>query len=86
MSNLKIVGEIKPPEFKDPVRMLRNIADEIEAGDYGEVNTIAIATFGDAGLQLFGGGSDSLGPSVAMVFQAASIKMCQSLIETEGLL
>ena len=82
--DLKVVGEIKPPEYKDPVQMLRNLADNIENGKYGEVNTIAIATFGDAGLEVFGGGADSVGPTVAMVFQAASMKMCQSLLDFES--
>lgn len=84
--DLKVVGEIKPPEYKDPVKMLRNLADNIESGKHGEVSTIAIATFGDDGLQLFGGGEDSVGPTVAMVFQAASMKMCQSLVDFESTL
>ena len=84
--DLKIVGEIKPPEYKDPVKMLRNLADQIEEGDLGTVHTIAIATFGDAGLEVFGGGDDSVGPTVAMVFQAASMKMCQSLVDFESIL
>lgn len=84
--DLKVVGEIKPPEYKDPVKMLRNLADDIEKEKYGTVHTIAIATFGDAGLEVFGGGDDSVGPTVAMVFQAASMKMCQSLVDFESIL
>lgn len=84
--DLKVVGEIKPPEYKDPVKMLRNLADNIESGKHGEVTTIAVATFGDDGLQLFGGGGDSDGPTVAMVFQAASMKMCKSLVDFESIL
>ena len=84
--DLKVVGEIKPPDYRDPVKMLRNLADNIEAGDYGTVHTIAIATFGDVGLEVFGGGDDSVGPTVAMVFQAASMKMCQSLVDFESIL
>ncbi len=82
--DLKVVGEIKPPDYRDPVKMLRNLANNIEKGEYGEVHTVAIATFGDAGLELFGGGDDSDGPTVAMVFQAASIKMSQSLVDFES--
>ena len=82
--DLKVVGEIKPPEYKDPVKMLRNLADDIENGDYGTVHTIAIATFGDDGLQVFGGGDDSGPPTVGMMFQAASMKMCQSLVDFES--
>jgi hypothetical protein len=65
--------------------MLRNLADDIENGKYGAVNSIAIATFGDDGLQVFGGGIDSEGPVVAMLFQSASMKMCQSLVDHEGI-
>ena len=84
--DLKVVGEIKPPEYKDPVKMLRNLADDIEQGKYGEVTCIAIATFGDDGLQVFGGGADSEGPVIAMMFQSASMKMCQSLVDFESIL
>ena len=84
--DLKVVGEIKPPEYKDPVKMLRNLADDIEAGKHGEVTCIAIATFGDAGLEVFGGGIDSEPPVVGMMFQAASMKMCQSLVDFESTL
>lgn len=83
--DLKVVGEIKPSEYKDPAKMLRNLANDIEAGEFGEVTCIAIATFGDAGLEVFGGGSDSVGPTIAMMFQAASMKMCQSLVDFESI-
>lgn len=56
---LKVVGEIAPPSYKDPAKMLRNIADNIEAGDYGDVTTIVVATWGDNGVDTFGGGKDS---------------------------
>lgn len=84
--HLKVVGEIKPPDYKDPIKMLRNLADSIEKGEYGTVRSIAIATFGDAGLDAFGGGDDSDGSTIAMVFQAASMKMCQSLVDFESIL
>jgi hypothetical protein len=54
-----VVGEIKPPAYRDPVQMLRNLADDIEAGKYGDVETIVIATAGSAGYDTFGGGRDS---------------------------
>jgi hypothetical protein len=82
--DLKVVGEIKPPDYKDPVKMLRNLIEDIENGVHGSVNTIAIATFGDDGLQVFGGGDDSSGTTLATVFQAASMKLSQSLIDFES--
>lgn len=58
-SNLKVVGEINPPDYRNPVKMLRNIANDIEAGKYGDVATIVVATFGDSGVETFGGGRDA---------------------------
>lgn len=81
---LKVVGEIPLPDYKDPVKMLRNLANDIEAGKHGEVTSVAIATFGDAGLEVYGGGIDSDPPTAGMMFQAASMKMCQSLVDFEG--
>lgn len=68
-ADLKVVGEIAPPDYMDPVKMLRNLADEIEANSHGIVHTVAIATFGDAGLEVYGGGDDSAGPTIAMLFR-----------------
>ena len=56
---LKVVGEIKPPGYKDPVKMLRNIADDIESGEFSGVTTIVVALWGDDGVKTFGGGKDS---------------------------
>ena len=72
---LKVVGEITPPDYKDPVQMLRNLADEIENGDHGGVDTIAIATFGSAGLEIFGGGKDSDMHHCTYVFGAANLRL-----------
>ena len=56
---LKVVGEITPPGYKDPVKMLRNIADSIESGEYEVPATIVVATWSEGGATLFGGGRDS---------------------------
>jgi hypothetical protein len=74
------IHEISPPDYRDCARCLRNIADEIEAGDYGEVGTVAVAVMGDT-LEIFGGGADSAGPSIAMVFGAAHLKLIQALAD-----
>ena len=54
-----IVGEIKPPAYKDPAQMLRNIADDIDAGRYPELETICVALMCESGVEVFGGGKDS---------------------------
>lgn len=72
--DLKVVGEIKPPEYKDPVQMLRNIADMLEKGEYGEVDTVVVATFGSMGLDIFGGGKDSDLYTCTYVFGSAAAR------------
>jgi hypothetical protein len=39
--------------------MLRNIADQIDSGDYGAVTTIVVAFQSDEGVETFGGGRDA---------------------------
>lgn len=68
---LKVVGEIKPPGYKDPVTLLRNIADMIERGEYGDVDTVVVATAGSEGYDTFGGGKDSDTYTCAFLFGAA---------------
>lgn len=72
---LKVVGEIKPPSYRDPVKMLRNIADSIEEGKYGNVQTIVVATFGDNGVDTFGGGKDSGLYACAYLFGCAQVRL-----------
>lgn len=80
--DLKIV-QFPTPDHRDPVKMLRNIADEIEKGEYGDVGSIGIVTFGDT-MEIFGGGSDSDAPTIALLFQAASLRFAREL-ERHGL-
>lgn len=74
------VVDFPVPDYKNPVMMLRNLADEIEAGVFGEVNSIAIVTFGD-GLNIFGGGCDSEAPTIALLCQAASHRFAKEIEE-----
>ena len=73
--DLKIVGEIKPPGYKDPVQMLRNIADDIENGVHGDVETIVVAVAGEDETQLFGGGRDSGMHACAFLFQTCATRL-----------
>lgn len=75
MTELKVVGEIKPPDFKDPAKMLRNIADDIEAGVYGEVNTVVVALSGDSGFSTFGGGRQSSMEHCAFLFGTSAARV-----------
>lgn len=76
------VVELPTSAIHDPVGMLRRLADDIEAGSYGEVGTVAVAVVGDT-LEVFGGGPDSAGPTVALVFNAAILRLARS-IERHG--
>ena len=73
--NLKIVGEIKPPDNKDPVKMLRDIADDIEAGDLGSVLTLVVALKSKQGHRVFGAGVLSSLEHVALLFSAAAAQL-----------
>jgi hypothetical protein len=73
--------DISPPDYLDPVLMLRNLADDMEKGKFGKVTSIAISTFGDNGLDIFGGGEDSSGPTIALLFHAAHTQFATALLE-----
>lgn len=60
--------------YRDPVAMLRKLADDVEAGTYGDVGCVGIALLGDQ-LEVFGFGPDSEAPSVGMVLQAGALKL-----------
>lgn len=79
--DLKVVGEIKPPAYRDPVQMLRNLAEQIENSEFGDVATVAVATFGDTGVEIFGGGRDSDAGSISLCFQAACAALVRPLLD-----
>jgi hypothetical protein len=81
MAKLNVVP-IYESNFRDPVETLRVIANDIEAGKYGAVGTVAVAVFGDT-MEVFGLGVDSDGPTIALVFQAASLRFARE-IEKHG--
>lgn len=74
MSELKLVPEvvsIYETNFHDIPAMLRKLADEIEAGEYGEVNEAACAIFADR-VEVFGWGPTRDGASAALLLQAGA--------------
>jgi hypothetical protein len=76
---LKVV-EIGIDNLRDPAKQLRNIADGIDAGEYGEVTSLAVAMLGNQ-LHIFGGGADYFAPSVALLMRAASLRMEREIEE-----
>lgn len=68
--------------MRDPVASLRKIADDIEAGEYGEVGAVGVVLLGDT-MECFGIGPDSEAPSIALLFHAALSRMSNA-IESHG--
>lgn len=62
--------------------MLRVIADAIEAGEYGEVESVGVALLGDT-MEVFGGGSDAEAPSIALLLHAGFLRL-SSALESHG--
>lgn len=79
--DLKVVP-LDPPEYRRPEKMLRNIADDIEAGVYGDVSSLAVVLFGDT-LEVFAGGSDASGSTAALMLQAGGLRIARE-IEQHG--
>jgi hypothetical protein len=71
---------IYPSNFRDPVATLRVIADEIEAGKYGEVGSAALVLLGDT-MEVFGMGVDSEAPSTALLLHAGFLRLSRSIEE-----
>lgn len=79
--NLKVV-QLHKSNYRDPAATLRKIADEIEAGKYGDVGCVGLVLMGDT-VEVFGMGQDSEGPSVAMLLHAGFMRLGAS-IEQHG--
>lgn len=65
------VVEFKRPEYFNASAALRNLADEIDAGTYGEVMTCAVALETSEGVDIFGSGPRSDIENVYFVFGVA---------------
>lgn len=65
---------------RDPVATLRRLADDIEAGVYGDVGCVGVVVLGDR-LNVFGMGPDSEAPSVGMLLHAGFMELSRALQE-----
>lgn len=79
MTDLKVV-ELYPSNRRDPVATLRAVADEIEAGGYGEVGCIAFVMLADE-MHVFAAGEDSEAPSAGMLLHAGFMKLSSAIME-----
>lgn len=77
--DLKLVT-LHESNFRDPAATLRVIADEIEAGDFGDVGSVGLVLLGDA-LHVFGAGADAEPPSIALLLHAGFMRLSRSVEE-----
>lgn len=78
--------DIQPAKYRDPVYFLRNLADEIERGQHGDVSTLAVALLTEGAedgspLATFGGGRNSDIYRVASAFGAAQLRLLNLIRE-----
>lgn len=66
--------------MRDIPATLREIADEIEEGKYGNVGCAGLVILGDT-MEMFGMGEDSDVPSVNILFNAACLRFAKTLEE-----
>lgn len=76
--DLKVVP-LYESNLRDPVATLRNIADQMEAGEYGEIGSVAMVVMGDT-LEVFGFGADSETPTVALLLHAGFQKISTAIM------
>lgn len=65
---------IRDTNFRDAVASLRDIANKIEAGKWGEVGTVAVVVLGDQ-MQVFGAGPESNPPAVALLLHSGFLRL-----------
>jgi hypothetical protein len=68
--------------FRDPVSTLREIANQIERGDRGQIGCIAMVIMGDT-VEVLGIGPDSEVSSCAALLQAGNLRLVK-MIERHG--
>lgn len=66
--------------FRDPVATIRKIADEIEAGKYGAVGSLALVLLGDQ-MEVFSAGEDSEPCSTALLLHSGFLRISKAVEE-----
>lgn len=74
--------ELYTTNSRDAVATLRKIADRIEAGDFGEVDSVAVCLLGDT-FEVFGMGDSATGEQIALMLQAGVARFATA-IESHG--
>lgn len=69
---------LQKSNYRDPAAILRVIADDIEAGKFGEVGCVGVVLLGNT-MEVFGMGPDSDAPSVGMLLHAGFMRLARSM-------
>lgn len=77
------VVELPKATVSDIPRVLRSIADEIEAGAYGKVTDAVVVVNGEQGVATFGAGLAEYYRAIAL-FQLGIAKMTKDIATFEG--
>lgn len=67
-----------PSNHRDPVATLRLIADEIEAGNYGDVSAIGVAMLSDT-IDVFGMGPEADAATISVILGVASRRLAENI-------
>lgn len=85
MPDLKVIT-LRETTLRDSPSKLRQLADAIERGEYGNVGCVGVVLLGNS-LEVFGFGDgikdDGVAPSVATLFRAGALRLEMS-IESHG--
>lgn len=76
------VVSIYETNFRDIPSMLRKLADDIEANEFGPVGEAAVVIMGDT-LEVFGWGEIQDGSSSAVMLQAGAMRLIRA-VESHG--
>lgn len=68
---------------RDIVASIRKLADDIEAGDYGDVREVALAMAGDK-LHVFGWGPEQDGATTQLLLVCGAQKLVKAVIDELG--
>jgi hypothetical protein len=77
-TTLAEVHTLYPTNFRDPAATLRAIADDIEAGKFGEITQVAMVMLGDT-CEVFHAGPDADGATIATLLQAGAHRMISAV-------
>lgn len=80
--DLKVV-KLDVVDLRSHIAVLEKLVEDIEDGVYGNLTSVGVVTFGDHGMHIFGGGEDSQGATIALLFQAAAMRFAQGIAWSE---